>query len=153
MIAENQAFLSFCETNATKFGSKNTILHIIMYHYMTSYDYIIMLIVDSCMIWFDFDCIMQLKNSLHIATNVCSGKSATTFGDLPDWWGMMRYIYIHIYRSHGYIKPEHISQPYKHNLIRDAILMKMTRADDSKWHMFDKWLPLEWISSVNASRW
>ena len=27
---------------------------------------------------------MQLKKSYHIATNVCSRKSATTFGDLPD---------------------------------------------------------------------
>ena len=52
---------------------------------MTSYGYIIMTIVDSCMIWFDFDCIMQLQKSYHIATNVCSRKSATTFGDLPDW--------------------------------------------------------------------
>ena len=52
---------------------------------MTSYGYIIMTIVDSCMIWFDFDCIMQLQKSYHITTNVCSRKSATTFGDLPDW--------------------------------------------------------------------
>ena len=44
-----------------------------------------MIIVDSCMIWFHFDCIMQLKKSYHIATNVCSRKSATSFGDLPDW--------------------------------------------------------------------
>ena len=51
---------------------------------MTSYGYIIMIIVDSCMIWFHFDCIMQLKKSYHIATNVCSRRSATTFGDLPD---------------------------------------------------------------------
>ena len=56
-----------------------------MYHYMTSYGYIIMIIVDSCMVWFHFDCIIQLKKSYHIATNVCSRKSATTFGDLPDW--------------------------------------------------------------------
>ena len=28
---------------------------------------------------------MQLKESYYIATNVCSRKSATTFGDLPDW--------------------------------------------------------------------
>ena len=55
-----------------------------MYHYMTSYGYIIMIIVDSCMIWFHFDCIMRLKKSYHIATNVCSRKSATIFGDLPD---------------------------------------------------------------------
>ena len=44
-----------------------------------------MIIVDSCKIWFHFDCIMQLKKSYRIATNVCSKKSATTFGDLPDW--------------------------------------------------------------------
>ena len=50
---------------------------------MISYDYIIMIIVDFCMIWFDFDCIMLLKKSYHIATKVCSRKSATTFGDLP----------------------------------------------------------------------
>ena len=37
------------------------------------------------MILFYFDCILQLKKSYHIATNVCSRKSATTFGDLPDW--------------------------------------------------------------------
>ena len=51
---------------------------------MTSYGYIIMIIVDSCIIWFQLDCIMQLKKSYYIATNVCSRKSATTFGDLPD---------------------------------------------------------------------
>ena len=51
---------------------------------MTSYGYIIFIVVDSCMIWFHFDCIMPLKKSYHIATNVCSRKSATTFGDLPD---------------------------------------------------------------------
>ena len=36
-------------------------------------------------IWFHLDCIMQLKESYYIATDVCSRKSATTFGDLPDW--------------------------------------------------------------------
>ena len=51
---------------------------------MTSYGYIIINIVASCMILFYFECIMQLKKSYHIATNVCSRKSATTFGDLPD---------------------------------------------------------------------
>ena len=49
---------------------------------MTSYGYIIMIIVDSCMIWFHFYCIVQLKKS-YIATNVRSKKSDTTFGDLP----------------------------------------------------------------------
>ena len=51
---------------------------------MTSYGDIIMIIVDSCMIWFNFDYIIHLKKSYHIATNVCSRKSATTCGDLPD---------------------------------------------------------------------
>ena len=83
-MVEKPQFLSFCEINATKFGSKIQILHTIIYHYMISYGYIIMIIVDSCMVWFHFDCIMQLKKSYHIATHVCSRKSATTFGDLPD---------------------------------------------------------------------
>ena len=52
---------------------------------MISYGYIIMIVVDSCMIWFHFDCIMQLKKSYHIATYACSRKGATTFGDLPNW--------------------------------------------------------------------
>ena len=51
---------------------------------MTSYGYIVMIIVDSYMIWLYFDCIMQLKKSYHITANVCSRKMATTFGDLPD---------------------------------------------------------------------
>ena len=85
MIVEKPNGLSFCQINATKFGSKNYFLHTFIYHYMIYYGYIIMIIVDSCMIWFHFDCIMQLKKSYHIATNVCSRKSATTFGDLPDW--------------------------------------------------------------------
>ena len=45
-----------------------------------------MIKVDSCIIWFHLDCIMQFKYSYEIATNVGSRKSATTFGDLPDWW-------------------------------------------------------------------
>ena len=49
---------------------------------MTSYGYII---VDSCMISFDLNFIMQLKQFYNIATKVSSRKSATTFGDLPDW--------------------------------------------------------------------
>ena len=51
---------------------------------MTSYCYVIMIAVDSYMIWFHFVWIMQLKKSYYIATNVGSRKSATTFGDLPD---------------------------------------------------------------------
>ena len=33
-----------------------------------------MIIDASCMIWFHFDCIMQLKKSCHIATNVVAEK-------------------------------------------------------------------------------
>ena len=72
--------------NATKFGNKNEISHKITYHYMTFYGYIIMIIVDLCIILFYLDCIMQLKKSYYIATNVCNRKSATTFGDLHDCW-------------------------------------------------------------------
>ena len=55
-----------------------------MYHSMTSNGYIIMVIVDSRIIWFNLDCIMQMKLSYYIATNVCSRTNATTFGNLPD---------------------------------------------------------------------
>ena len=48
---KNQAFSSFCEINATKFGTKTSISHKIIYHYMTSYGYIIMVIVDSCIFY------------------------------------------------------------------------------------------------------
>ena len=52
---------------------------------MTSHGYFIMIIINSCIIWFHFDCVVQLKLSYYIATNISSRKSATTFGDLPDW--------------------------------------------------------------------
>ena len=82
--SKHQTFFSFCKINATKFGTKNEISHKIIYHYITSYGCNIMIIVDSCIIWFHVDCIMQLKKSYYIATNVSSRKSATTYGDLPD---------------------------------------------------------------------
>ena len=82
--SKKQPFFSFCKINATKFGTKNEISHKIIYQYITSYGYIIMIIVDSCIIWFHLDCIMELKKSYYIATNGSSRKSATTFGDLPD---------------------------------------------------------------------
>ena len=41
--------------NATKFGSKNEILHIFLYHQVTSDGDIIM---DSCIIPFNLNCIM-----------------------------------------------------------------------------------------------
>ena len=72
--SKKQTFFSFCKINANKFGTKNEISHEIIYHYMTSYGYIIMIIVDSCIIWFHFVCIMQLKKSYYIASNVSSRK-------------------------------------------------------------------------------
>ena len=55
--SKKQTFFPFCEINATKFGSK---------------------------IWIHLACIMQFQYWRYIATNVCSRKTATTFGDLPD---------------------------------------------------------------------
>ena len=46
--------------NATKFGSKNQILHTIIYHYMTSYGYVIMVIVDPYIIRFHLDLLISL---------------------------------------------------------------------------------------------
>ena len=46
--------------------------------------------------WFYLDCIMQLKQLYYIATNVCSRKSATTFGDLPDCYSLCIWKYISI---------------------------------------------------------
>ena len=49
------------------------------------------------MILFCFNCTMQFKKSYHIATNVCSRKSAITFGDRPDWYLMCDNLkYIHM---------------------------------------------------------
>ena len=56
--SKNQTFFSFCEISAAKFDTKNQI---------------------------NLDCIMQFQHWRYIATNVCSRKSATTFGDLSDW--------------------------------------------------------------------
>ena len=81
--SKNQTFFSFCKINANKFGTKNEISLKIIYHYMTSYGYIIMIIVDSCMIWYHL--YHAVEESCYIATNVISRKSATLFGDLPDW--------------------------------------------------------------------
>ena len=64
--------------NATKFGTKNEILHISLYHQVASYDYII---VDSCIISFKWNCIMELKQLYNIATEVSSRKKCHYF-----WW-------------------------------------------------------------------
>ena len=91
---KEQMFFSFSKINANKFGIKNEISHKIIYHYMTSYGYIITIIVDSCIIWFHLDCIMQLKKSYYIAINVSSRKNTTTFGDLPDCSGNIWTTYL-----------------------------------------------------------
>ena len=70
--SKKQMFFSSWEINASKFGSKNEISYKIIYHQMTSYGYLFMILVDSCIIWFHLDCIMQLKESYYIATNVSS---------------------------------------------------------------------------------
>ena len=56
---------------------------------MTSFGYII---VDSCIISLNLNCILQLKQFYDIATKVNCRKSATTFGDLPDcgWYALFR---------------------------------------------------------------
>ena len=54
----------------------------VLCHWMTSYGYVIM---DSCIISFNLNWIMQSRQFYNIATEV-SRQSATSFGDLPDWW-------------------------------------------------------------------
>ena len=44
--SKNQMFFSFCKINATKFDTKNEIPHKVIYRFMTSYGYIIMIIAD-----------------------------------------------------------------------------------------------------------
>ena len=65
------------QENATKFGSTNCILHIFLCHLVTSYGYII---VNSCIIWFNLNCIMQFKQFYSIATKVSSRKKCYYFG-------------------------------------------------------------------------
>ena len=55
MIVKKNKDFSRYEINATKFGPKNYIQHIIIYHNVTSYGYFIMIIVDSCIIWIHLD--------------------------------------------------------------------------------------------------
>ena len=82
---KNKRFSPFARKLLLNLVTKIYILYIIIYHHMTSYGYIIMIILDPCIIWFHLDWIMQLKWSYYIVTNVCSRISATTFCDLPDW--------------------------------------------------------------------
>ena len=63
------------------FVAKNEILHIFLYRLVASYVYII---DYSCIISFNLNRVMELKQFYNIATKVRSRKSATTFGDLPD---------------------------------------------------------------------
>ena len=63
--------------------AKNEILHIFLYHWMTSYGYNI---VDSCIISFNLNCIMQLKQFYNIATKVSSSKQCYYF-----WWSTLHW--------------------------------------------------------------
>ena len=62
--------------NSTKFGSKNEISHIFLYHQVTSYGNIKM---DVCIITFNLNCIMQLMQFYNIATKVSSRKKCYYF--------------------------------------------------------------------------
>ena len=66
------------QENATKFGSKNDILLIFLYHKATSYGYIL---VDLCIISFNLNCVMQLKQFYNIATKVTNRKKCYF-----SWW-------------------------------------------------------------------
>ena len=50
---------------------------------------------------------MQWKKSYYIATNVSSRKSATTFGDLPDWLKdtviIITNIHVHLLAIHAVV--------------------------------------------------
>ena len=103
--SKKQPFISFCKINATKFGTENDISRKIIYHYMISYYCIIMIRVDSCIIWDQLDCIMQLKKSYCIATLLVAEKV------LLLWWsswlvkyaGLRQYL---IYHQSGESKGE-----------------------------------------------
>ena len=66
--SKNQTFFSFCKINATKFSTKNEIPHKITYHYMKSDGYIIVIIVDLCMIsstaWYNLNEIKLYMNHI-----------------------------------------------------------------------------------------
>ena len=63
---------------ASKCGSKNEILQIFLYHQATSYGYII---VDSCIMSFNLNCIMQLRQLYDLTTKVSCRKKCYYF-----WW-------------------------------------------------------------------
>ena len=85
----------------TSIGSGNSytyhvILHIFLYHQVTSYGCII---VDLCMISFNLNWIMQLKQFYNIATKVSSRKKCYYF-----WWSTWLLSfdlgnYIHVLRK------------------------------------------------------
>ena len=108
---------------------------------MTSYSYIIIVIVDSCMILFYFDCIMQLKKSYHFATNVCSRKSATTFGDLPDCkthheWPKNRYSRQRMYCllfTHHFMSRRHNSAKSNYQSLIEPLSLRTIFSDLALW--------------------
>ena len=64
------------QEDATKFGSKNEIIQIFLYHLVASYGYII---VDLSKISFNLNGIMQLKQFYNIATKVSGRKKCYYF--------------------------------------------------------------------------
>ena len=77
-----------CKICATKFSSifwlhgKHSFAKVINEVWYLARD---MIIVDSCMIWFHFHCIMQLKKLIMLLLMFVAETSTTTFCYLPDW--------------------------------------------------------------------
>ena len=78
--------------NATKFGSNNKILHIFLYHWVTSDGDIIL---DSCIITFSLNCSLQLKQFYDKATKVSSRKKCYYF-----WWSTWLFKGLQLYSVH-----------------------------------------------------
>ena len=78
--------------NATKFGSKNEILQILLYHQVASYVY---LIVNLCIISSSLNYIIKLKQFHNIATKVSSRKKlllllVIALTDVPSMAGLSK---------------------------------------------------------------
>ena len=100
------------QKNATKFGCKNEILQIFLYHWIASCGYIIM---DLCIISFSLNCIVQLKQFYNIATKVSSRKKCYYF-----WWStwlLMFLIFNDSLSSYWSIKNINIVTYFKWNTI------------------------------------
>ena len=87
-----------------------------------------LIIVDSCIIWFHLDFIMQFQYWYYIATNVSSRKNATTFGYLPDW----SYYEIKVFRTYISKGPIPDSKVHGDNM-------------GATWVLSARWTLLSWI--------